>query len=54
MSSRSMIVAQVEVVNGDVIVSADGTSSGAQDFFANAPFKICGSSLRTLVMREFM
>lgn len=51
MSSHSMIVAQVHVVNGDVILSADGLSCGARDFFASAPFTIHGSSLRSLVIR---
>ena len=49
-----MIVAHVHVVNRDVIMSADGMSYGALDFFAGAPFKLFGSSLRTLVQRVCM
>ena len=52
LSSHSMIVAQVKVVNGDVTLSAEGMSCGALDFFVEAPFTGGESSLRSLVRAE--
>ena len=54
LSSHSMIIAKVHLANDDVIMSADGMSCGAMDFFADSPFTIHGSSLRILVWRGGM
>ena len=49
LNSQTMVVMQVDLVGQDLFVSPLAVSSGAHDFFADAPFLIGGRRLRDLV-----